>query len=71
MMTASSMFGHCLSVQPSASPHRQGRRNQKQNLNERRCMGLFTADLYRSFAIGFGIGTVGIIIAFATQMFSA
>lgn len=30
-------------------------------------MGLFTVDLYRSFAIGFGIGGVVFAIAVASQ----
>lgn len=31
-------------------------------------MGLFSADLYRSFAVGFGLGTVAIVIAIAGQV---
>jgi len=31
-------------------------------------MGLFTPDLYRSFAIGFGLGAIMLAIAVASQL---
>ncbi len=34
-------------------------------------MGLFTADLYRSFAIGFGLGAVMLAITVASQLLIA
>jgi hypothetical protein len=34
-------------------------------------MGLFNADLFRSFAIGFGLGALALAITLATQMILA
>lgn len=34
-------------------------------------MGLFTADLYRSFAIGFGVGTLVLAIVIGSQLVAA
>jgi len=31
-------------------------------------MHLFTADLYRSFAIGFGLGAIGVAASIASQV---
>ncbi len=34
-------------------------------------MGLFNADLYRSFAIGFAIGALGLAMTFGSQLLTA
>jgi hypothetical protein len=34
-------------------------------------MGLFNAELYRSFAVGFGIGAVAFVMMIAAQTFTA
>lgn len=40
----------------------------RQDLYERHCMGLFNAETYRSFALGFGFGTLVLAIVVGTQM---
>lgn len=30
-------------------------------------MNLFNADLYRSFAVGFGLGAIGVAVSIASQ----
>jgi hypothetical protein len=50
--------------------HRLPDRN-KQELYERRWMGLFNAELYRSFAIGFGVGALMFVMMIATQFLTA
>ena len=34
-------------------------------------MGLFNADLYRSFAIGFGLGALALAVTFGSQLLTA
>ena len=34
-------------------------------------MGLFTADLYRSFAVGFGLGALMLALTFGSQLLTA